>query len=450
MSSTMGHVNGTAAPERTDPWPLKIEPDFDPVAFAKAEAIRTEAAAKADALRVEAEGKAKAAETIAEQEAEKLRLQNVRASMKLAADQAMHEERMAKLDASKAEARAAADRAERAAQDEADRADEQEKEERLAETTWKWAARGIYAAGMALAAPIQFLAFWDPDRKFMVSAPILLEGLALSLAAGAAWAVAHRRDVKPFRVGILIAALIAATVNVWHGVVDESIGLNAGIIGGIASLAGPCVLMAYEHGIAQKRDGIPSWRERRDEERQAAAVKAEEDRKAAEKEAADRAKAAEKQAAEETAAGEQARRDADRQKAHPEVWSVAESIRSARGLPFVIEAIWGEAWYRVTGSKVVGITPEIESSSKAAAARMKSASELPILGDFAQVESQIDNRVKRDGNAPDGRRGNGGMPPLRVPGDTAPYSQAARTLQGETNRQVRAAKGDASREGETE
>lgn len=445
----MDHVNGTAAPERTDPWPLKIEPEFDPIALAKAEAIRTEAAARADALRIEAEGKAKAAKLVGEQEAEKLRIQNVRAAMKLQADTAQHEERMAKLDASKTAARAEADRAERAAQEEADRVAEQEHEERRAEITWKWAARGIYAAGMALAAPIQFIAFWDRERPFMVSAPILLEGLALSLAAGAAWAVAHRRDVAPFRVGIIIAAVIAATVNVWHGITDDSIGLNAGIIGGLASLAGPCVLMAYEHGIAQKRDGIASWRERRDEERRAAAKKAEEDRKAAEQRAADRAKAEEKQATEEAAVAEQARKDADRQKAHPDVWAVAESIRSARGLPVVTEAVWGEAWHRVTGSKVIGITPEIESSSKAAAARMKTASELPILGEFAQVESQMPPRAKKDSSAPDGRRNNGGIPPLRVPGDTTPYSEAAKVIAGLAARENAAVSDQPNREGET-
>ncbi|MFD8142487.1 hypothetical protein [Streptomyces sp. NPDC059708] len=445
MTSTVDHVNGS---ERPTPWP-SLEPDFDPVAFAKAEAIRTEAAAKADAYRIEAEGKAKAAKLIAEQEAEKLRLLNVRAGMKLEADKAQHEERMAKLDASKTQARAEADRAERAAQDEADRSAEQEEEERKAETTWRWAARGIYAAGMALAAPIQFIAFWDPKRPFMVSAPILLEGLALSLAAGAAWAVAHRRDVAPYRGGIILAALIAATVNVWHGLADRSIGLNAGIVGGLASLAGPCVLMAYEHGIAQKRDGIASWRERRDEERQATAAKAEEDRKAREKEAAERAKADERHAAEETAVAEQARKDADRQKAHPEVWAVAESIRSARGLPVVTEAVWGEAWHRVTGSKLIGITPEIESSSKAAAARMKTASELPILGEFAQVESQMTPRAKKDPNAPDGRRNNGGIPPLRVPGDTKPYSEAAKAIAGLAARENSAASDQPNREGET-
>lgn len=413
MTAQLDHVNGR---------PVAAEPRFDPIALAKAEAIRTQAEAEAKALCIKAEGEAKAAQLVGEQEAEKLRLQNARASMKVEAERAQHEERMAKLEASKAAAEAATERAQRAAADEAERTAAEEQEERRAETAWKWAARGIYAAGMALAAPIQFLAFWDPERKFMVSAPILLEGLALALAAGAAWAVATRRDVLPFRIGIAIAAMIAATINVWHGLTDSSIGINAGIIGGIASLAGPCVLMAYEHGLAQKRDGIPSFRERRDEDRRMKAAQGEADRAAAGKKAAEKAKADEKKAAEVAAEAEQKRKDADRQKAHPEVWAVAESIRSARGVPFVTEAIWGEAWYRVTGSKHVGITPEIESSSKAATARMKSASELPILGEFQQVESQKGPQAE----GVDGRRFNGGTPPRRVAGDTQPISPIAR------------------------
>ncbi|MFD8949441.1 hypothetical protein ACFV0B_11360 [Streptomyces xanthophaeus] len=415
MTASLDHVNGRPV----DPF---TEPRFDPIALAKAEAIRTQAEAEANALRIKAEGEAKAAQLVGEQEAEKLRLQNARASMKTEAERAQHEERMARLEASKADAQVATERAQRAAAEEADRAAAEEQEERRAQTAWKWAARGIYAAGMALAAPIQFLAFWDPERKFMVSAPILLEGLALALAAGAAWAVATRRDVQPFRIGIVIAAMIAATINVWHGLTDASIGVNAGIIGGIASLAGPCVLMAYEHGLAQKRDGIPSFRERRDEDRRAKAEHAKAERAAAEKKAVEGVKAAEKRAAEGAAATEQARRDADRQKAHPEVWAIAEAMRSARGLPFVTEAIWSEAWYRVTGSKVVGVTPEMEAQSKAAQVRMKTASEMPILGDFSQVESQKGPRVDEG----DGRRSNGGTPPRRVPGDTQPISPIAR------------------------
>jgi hypothetical protein len=45
---------------------------------------------------------------------------------------------------------------------------------------------------------------------------------------------------------------------------------------------------------------------------------------------------------------------------------------------------------------------------------------------LSQVESQKEPRPKRDPNAPDGRRFNGGIPPRRTPGDTAPYSPIAK------------------------
>lgn len=439
MTSTVDHVNGS---ERPAPWP-SLEPDYDPVALAKAEAIRTEAAAKADALRIEAEGKAKAAETLAREEADKLRIQNQRAEMKLQTDQAANAERLAKLEASRAAAEAEAAKSRRAEAEAAEEAEAQQREEQRSEAVWKWGARAIYGIGLALALPLQLMAFYSDEKPFMISAPLLLEGLALVLAFGAAWAVAHRRDVAPYRVGIMTAAAIAAGINLWHGAHDPEIGLDAGIVGAIASLGGPIVLMAYEHGIAQKRDGIPSWRERRDEEKRRKSERAEASRLAAEKAAADKAKADEKKAAEDAAEAEQRRRDADRQKAHPEVWAVAESMRSARGLPFVADAIWSEAWYRVTGSKVVGITPEIESQSKAAQARMKSASEMPILGDFTQVESQ---KVP-SGDGTDRRRFNGGTPPRRVAGDSQPHSPIARK-QAALEQPARKASDEAHREGE--
>ncbi|MEF2529990.1 hypothetical protein [Streptomyces sp. CS62] len=257
-------------------------------ANAKAAEIKARSEAKVREIKAQAEGDALRA--AAEADAEKQRIANRRAAMKLEQDEAAHERRIAEQQAAKAKADAEKARTEKAAADQEQAEADRVAEEQRSETTWKWAARGIYAAGMALAAPIQFLAFWDPDRKFMVSAPILLEGLALALAAGAAWAVATRRDVLPFRIGIVIAAMIAAAINMWHGLTDETIGVNAGIIGGIASLAGPCVLMAYEHGLAQKRDGIPSFRERRDAEKrakaeQAQAAKRTEEKRLAEKQA---------------------------------------------------------------------------------------------------------------------------------------------------------------------
>lgn len=445
MSSTLGHVNGTSAPERTDPWPLKIEPEFDPVALARAEAIRTEANAKADALRVEAAGKAKAAELVGVEEAEKVRLQNERAAMKLEVDRAVQAERIAKLNASAADAEAAAERSRRAVADEAEAAAAQDQEERRSETTWKWAARGIYAVGLIIALPLQLMAFYSKDKPFMIAAPLLLEGFALVLAFAAAWAVTHRRDVMPYRIAIMVAAATAAGINLWHGIDDDRIGVGAGVVGTLASLGGPLVLMAYEHGITQKRDGIPSWRERRDEEKRVGAERAEAERKASEKSDADQARADEKKAAEHAARAEQERKDKDRQTAHPAVWKIADAMRSARGLEAVSDQIWAEAWYRETGSKVVGIWPELEAQSRTAAARMKAASEGVLEGSSPQVESQMNTPAKRDPNAPDGRRSNGGLPPLRTPGDTAPYSPLACIAASESKRKSNAE----NREGET-
>ncbi|MFD5675593.1 hypothetical protein [Streptomyces sp. NPDC127040] len=415
MTAHLATVNGR------DPAPY-AEPRFDPIALAKAEAIRTQAAAEAKALQIEAEGKAKAAELAAREDAEKQRIANERAAMKLESERAVHAERVAKAAASASEAEAAAAKATRLAEAKAEQEENREKEERRTEATWKWSARGIYLTSLLIALPLQLKAFYSDDKPFMVAAPVLLEGLALVLAFGGAWAVAHRRDVLPYRIGIMAAALIAAGVNLWHGKVDPAIGIEAGIVGALASLGGPVVLMAYEHGIAQKRDGITSYRERRDERKAAAKAAREAEERAAEKRALEDQRTREKLDAELRADAEQKRKDADRQQAHPKVWEIAEAMRSARGLQFVTDQIWSEAWHRVTGSKVVGVWPELEAQSRAAQARMKNASEMPILGTFEQVESQKGPR--EDGV--DGRRFNGGTPPRRVPGDSQPHSPVAR------------------------
>jgi hypothetical protein len=420
-ATSIEKVNGTPL---TSPEPRF---EYDPVALAEAEAIRTAAAAKAEALRIKAEGEAKAAELLAAEQAEKDRIANERAVMRLEKEKADHQANLAKKAAEKAKADAEREKAEQAAADEeaaeAQRVAEQERSENL----WKWGARGIYVVGLIIAAPVQFLAFWDKERVFMVAAPVLLEGLALVLACGAAWAVAHRRDVMPYRVGIMLGAAIAAGINLWHGMTDKTIGLNAGLIGALASLGGPLVLMAYEHGIAQKADGIPSLRERRAAERarreeEAAKRKARDERKAAEA-----AAAAAKDLAESRAREEQKRRDEDRKKHHPEVWAVAESMRSALGSQYVTEQIWADAWYRKTGSKVVGVTPEIEAESRAAQAHMRTVTEAPVLGSLSLVNSQRPARQKKDPEAPDGRRNNGGTPPRRRTGDSQPPHPVART-----------------------
>lgn len=416
MSTAIDKVNGHAV----------AEPRFDPIALAEAEAIRARTEADTEARLTLARAEAKAIETKAAEEAEKQRIANERAAMKLEKDKADHEAYLAKKAAEAAKAEAEKEKSDKAAEEHAAEEAQRAAEQKRTEAIWKWGARGIYLVGLIIAAPVQFLAFWDEERPFLVAAPALLEGLALVLACGAAWAVAHRRDVLPYRIGIMLGAAIAATINLWHGITDPAIGLNAGLIGALASLGGPIVLMAYEHGIAQKADGIPSWRERRATEKAAAdeakaRAKAKAEKKAADDKAADE-KAEQQQRAEE----EQKRRDDDRRQAHPEVWEVADAMRSARGSQYVTEQIWAEAWYRKTGSKLVGITPEIEAQSRAAQARMKTATDVPIFGDFSQVESQKGPRAKRDPDAPDGRRFNGGTPPRRTPGDSQPHSTVAR------------------------
>lgn len=403
------------------------EPRFDPVALAEAEAIRTEAAAKAEALRIEAQGKADAERTLAVEKAEKERISNERAAMRLEKDKVDHVAYVAKKEAEAAEHSAKKEKAEQAAAEEEAEEKQRAKEQLRSERWWKWGARGIYAVGLVIAAPVQFMHFWDPQRPFLIAAPALLEGLALVLAFGAAWAVAHRRDVAPYRVGIMLGAAIAAGINLYGGMTDPAIGFNAGLIGAIASLGGPIVLMAYEHGIAQKADGIPSWRERRaaekaEEEAAAAKQKAQEEKAAAEEKAA-----VEKAAREKAAVEEQARRDDDRKTKHPDVWEVADALRSARGSAFVTEQIWAESWFLVTGCKTVGIRAEIEAQSRAAQAHMRTVTEAPVLGSLSQINSQRPPREKRDPNAPDGRRNNGGTPPVRRPGDAPPPSPLART-----------------------
>lgn len=400
---------------------------FDAVALAKAEAIRTRAAAEADAVRIEAEGRAEAEKLLAAEKAEKERIANERAAMRLEKERADHEAHLAKKAAEKAKADAEREKAEQAAAEEEAAEAERAAEQKRSENLWKWGARGIYLVGLIIAAPVQFLAFWDPQRPFLVAAPALLEGLALVLACGAAWAVAHRRDVLPYRIGIMAGALIAAGINLWHGLTDPAIGLNAGLIGAIASLGGPIVLMAYEHGIAQKADGIPSFRERRAAERAKREADAAREKARAEKQAADAKAAAERKAAEARAEEEQRRKDADRREHHPEVWAIAEAMRSARGAQYVTEQIWADAWYRKTGSKVVGVTPEIEELTQVAQFRMRTVTEAPIKGEFSLVESHRPPRAKKASDAPDGRRSNGGTPPRRMPGDAPSPSPLART-----------------------
>lgn len=419
MTTSVEKANGT-------PVTSHAEPRFDPRALAEAEAIRKRADAEAEALRIEAEGRAEAERIKAVEEAEKQHLVNERTRMKQERDRAAHEADLAEKAAKATKAKVEQEKAEKAAKDAVEREAQRTVEQERTEKIWKRGAYGIYAVCLIIAAPVQFLDFWDPSRKFLVAAPAMLEGIALVLACGAAWAVAHRRDVLPYRIGIMLGAAIAATINMRGGMTNPAIGFNAGLVGAIASLVGPIVLMTYEHGIAQKADGVPSWREKRAVKREAKRTAAAIAKARAEKEESDAKAWAEKADQKRLCEIEQMRKDEDRQKHHPEVWAVAEALRSARGSATVTDQIWGDAWHLVHGTRKVGITADIEAAARAAEARMKTVTDLPILGDSSQVESQKVRRAKRDSEATDGRRNNGGIPPLRRVGDSLPNSPIAK------------------------
>ncbi|MBV6700272.1 hypothetical protein KV557_24735 [Kitasatospora aureofaciens] len=410
-------------------------------AHGQAEAQRIAAQAEADRQRLLAEAEAEGIRIKAAQESERQRILNERAAMKLEQDKAAHEARMAELKAQRAKAdRETAEEA-AAAQTVKERAAKEEAEKELAEQRWKLGALGIYIAGALVSLPLQLLAFWDPTKWFLLAAPVFLEGLALVLSWGAQYAVTHGKAVWPYRVGVMVAAGIAAGVNIWHGISDPAIGLNAGLIGAITSLGGPIVWTSYEHGRAKKLDGVPTRRERKAAERAAAEEAkrkreeaeqraAEDQAKAEAKEADELAKTQAKQAADKAAAAEQERRDAERSKEHPEVWAVAVSLRIAAGLEHVSEKVWQDAWEVIHGTRTVGLTAEIRARLVASKMAMQAASQTPEGGTFPQVESQMpcfsdDTENDPDGGAVKGedrRKNNSGIPPVRRPGDTAKYA----------------------------
>ncbi|MFF7995092.1 hypothetical protein ACFZDG_35645 [Kitasatospora xanthocidica] len=380
-----------------------------------------EAEARAQQVRAEAE---KAAA-----EAERQRLSNRRAAMRLEAEEAAHAAKMAKLTAEREAAERAAAEEKAAAEAAQEQVLEEAEEKAKAEQKWKWGALGIYVAGAVVSLPLQLLAFYDPEKKFLLMAPVFLEGLALVLSFGANAAVSAGKTVWPYRVGVMAAAGIAAAVNLVHGFDDPKIGVGAGTIGALTSIGGPIVWTAYEHGRARRLDGVPTRRERIAAERAAAREEAvaamEAERAKAEEEARAEAKRVEETKKEQAATAaakaaeqDQLRRDKEREAQHPEVWAVAVARRTATGAAAVTEQIWAAAWEVVHGTKEVGVTAEIRAKMLAARAAMQEAGKGAEETANAQVESQM---PRRDPDAEDGRRHNGGTPPRRRPGDSPPY-----------------------------
>jgi chemotaxis protein histidine kinase CheA len=431
-------IGATPAPQTETVAESTPQPDSDLVAQAQAEAIRAAAWAESEERRLAAEAEKEAAlkraeaeaEAIrvkAEEEARKLRLANDRAERKAREDEAASQARIA-------EANRRRDEANRAREQEARQAREQQQTEAAkteaverSSTRWRNVAMGFYALCAAVALPVQMAAFWDPNAKYLLVAPVFIEVIALVALVGAAAAVTDGRPQWHYRLVAWVGALTAATINVVHGLdaFDPATAFGTAL----ASLAGPGMWDLHEHGRIRKRDGKLTWRERRAADK---AAKEEAKQKAAE----EKRRAAEKAAAEKAAA-EAAQQLAERRaRLFPKVWEHAERLAADLGETTVTEAVWERAKLDVEGAKP-GESAEVLRMRNAAEARVEAARQKRPVNTLskttnAQRAIQVKTSTRRSSYKP--------TPPVRQPGDTPPFHPVARRLHGETKRRLNAAK----------
>ena len=351
--------------ERVNGTPLPAEPrfEYDPVAHAKAEAIRTRAEAEREALLIEAQGKAEAEKIKAAEEARKQKIANDKAEDRAREEQAARAARIAESNARKA----AAERAEAKAAEEEDashQAEEQQAAEvAAAEEQWRRYAHRFYAVCAIVAMPVQLAAFYNPHAKWLLAAPIMLEGGAWVVLKGARAAAISHRPHWHYRLFAWLLAFIAAGINLWHGLnaFDPATAIGTAF----ASIAGPGVYDLHEHGQLRKRDGKLSWRQRRAQRKaeraEVARKAAEEARRAAERKAADKAAAEEAQLLAER-----------RAKQFPKVWEHAEKLATDLGLTTVTQVVWERAKLDVEGAKP-GESAEALRMRNAAVTRVEAA-----------------------------------------------------------------------------
>jgi hypothetical protein len=398
-------VNGT---QRT---PADPRYEYDPVALAEAEAIRTRAEAEAAALRVKADGEAKATEILAAEEGEKQRISNERAAMRLEREKAEHAAKVAEAERRRKEAERLARQAQAKAEAEQQAEQDHAKQIEEADEKWRnWAIRFAVVCGI-VALPVQMNAFWNPDAPWMMAAPVFLEGGAWVVHRGAAAAVANRRPVWHFRSIVWIFALIAAGINLYHGIHAFDLGTALGTA--LASIAGPGVWDLHEHGRIRKRDGVPTRRERK-------ATEKETERLAGEKAAEEKRRAAERAAADEAA--EKARQELreTRQRVFEEVWTEAVKIGAALGKAPDDPAVWPRAYRNIKGCDP-GESIESITARRTAEKRVQSA----LTGTPVNTVSKTAN-AQRANQMPRVQRGPARKPPVRRSGDTQKYVGAAR------------------------
>ena len=397
------------------PQPDPAAPAVDLVAQAEADAIRTKAYADAEEQRVKAEAAAEALKIKAAEEARKAKIANDKAERRAEEEQAARAARIAEAERKRAAAERGQQEDEKAHQEQQAAAAAAQEDIAKAANTWRGYAIAFYTVCAIVALPVQIAAFWDRDAPWLVIAPLMLEGAALVVTKGAAAAVAAQRPHWHYRTVAWMFAVIAAGINLKHGL--DAFDPATAIGTAFASLAGPGVWDLHEHGRIRKRDGVPTRRERR------AAKKAA--KRAAEEKAAAELFEAERQAHLENAAREAASKlDDDRKQMFPRVHAHALKLAADLGETAITPAIWKQAKLDVDGA-LPGESDEVLRMRNAAAAKVEAARRnkpVSTLGDKAssQRASQIPAPKKTRVYNPPARPGR------RRPGDTPKYVEAAR------------------------
>jgi hypothetical protein len=419
-----------------------VEADSDLIAQAQAEAIRSKAWAEAEEQRLAAEAKKEAALKLAEAEAEAIRIKaeedarkakiaNDRAEARFEEEQAARQARIAQSNKEREDAERAAADANRQAEEEQRAEADQTKAVEKSSRRWRWVAMSFYGLCAAVALPVQMAAFYNPNAKYLLVAPLFIEVIALVALVGAAAAVTDGRPQWHYRLVAWAGALTAATINVVHGLGAFDAATAFGTA--LASVAGPGMWDLHEHGRIRKRDGKPAWRERRAAKK---AAKAEEKQRALD----EKRRAAEKEAA--AAAEKEARRQLadDRRREFEDVWQEAVKIAAAVGSTTDDDAVWERAYRNIKGCEPGESIESITARNKAEARVQAALTGAPVntvsKTTNAQRAIQMNSSSRRSSYRP--------VPPRRTPGDTPSYHPLARRANGETKRRINAAKKDPS------
>jgi len=361
-----------------------------------------------------AEGLARAA--VVETEAEAARIKNRAESARQELAQRKAEARAQR--EIEAELAAAEDEREKRAQARREQAADRARAEKSA-ATWKKAALGIALVCVVVSLPLQVMAFYSPKAPFLAVAPLVIEGIAWALLAGAQAAIDDNRPAWLYRALAGAGACFAASVNYLHG--SDAYGMATGLGGAFCSLAGPMIWDLHEHGRIAKREGRVPRKVRRAEARAAR-----EEQRRVKKVNEQRAKLPDLKA----------------------VWERAQYLAAALGEVVPSEKTYRRAWDEIHGTEV-GSTAATIAARRTARRAVRVAQNGPLEDLATDANQQVDSQMDPSGESTpkgarkggeDGRKRNGGTPPRRVPGDVT-YSPVARRQMSVSARAKKAAEG---------